>query len=210
MIADVSLWLLYLSSSRCSGRQLTGSLARRVGPSLQRAWEDRVGHDRGGGEIIESFAVQPTPRPEVQGQSDEHPAVLRRSAADGQRCGQLVGKLVESGVGGAPQERVQGGDRGPVAVDPLGHRRGLAVPAEILEQHAPEPVGRLVVCQRGGQVGQRGTQPQRGARTPRPAVAGCIEEAAGRVGAYFGTFFDAIQRVFLTPAELRLTDTTST
>jgi hypothetical protein len=30
------------------------------------------------------------------------------------------------------------------------------------------------------------------------------------VGAYFGTFFDAIQRVFLTPAELRLTDTTST
>jgi hypothetical protein len=32
------------------------------------------------------------------------------------------------------------------------------------------------------------------------------EEAVGRVGAYFGTYFDAIQRVFLTPDELRLTD----
>ena len=32
------------------------------------------------------------------------------------------------------------------------------------------------------------------------------EEAVGRVGAYFRTYFDAIQRVFLTPDELRLTD----
>jgi hypothetical protein len=32
------------------------------------------------------------------------------------------------------------------------------------------------------------------------------EEAVGRVGAYFGTYFDAIQRVFLAPDELRLTD----
>jgi hypothetical protein len=32
------------------------------------------------------------------------------------------------------------------------------------------------------------------------------EEAVGRVGAYFGTYFDPIQRVFLTPAELHRTD----
>jgi hypothetical protein len=32
------------------------------------------------------------------------------------------------------------------------------------------------------------------------------EEAVDRVGAYFRTYFDAIQRVFLTPDELRLTD----
>jgi hypothetical protein len=35
----------------------------------------------------------------------------------------------------------------------------------------------------------------------------CPDEAAvGRVGAYFGTYFDPIQRVFLTPAELHRTD----
>jgi hypothetical protein len=38
------------------------------------------------------------------------------------------------------------------------------------------------------------------------ALACPDEEAVGRVGAYFGTFFDAIQRVFLAPDELRLTD----
>ena len=32
------------------------------------------------------------------------------------------------------------------------------------------------------------------------------EEAVDRVGASFRTYFDAIQRVFLTPDELRLTD----
>ena len=35
--------------------------------SVQLAWDDCVGHDPGGGGVIESFAVQPAPRPEVQG-----------------------------------------------------------------------------------------------------------------------------------------------
>jgi hypothetical protein len=45
--------------------------------------------------------------------------VLSRSAVGGQRCGELVGELVEAGVGGALQELVEGGDPGPVALDPL-------------------------------------------------------------------------------------------
>ena len=78
-----------------------------------------------------------------------------RSAVGGQRCGELVGKLVEPGVGGALQEFVEGGDRGPVPLDPLRHRRGLPIPAVVAKQGGAEPVGGLVVGQRGSQVGQR-------------------------------------------------------
>jgi len=34
----------------------------------------------------------------------------------------------------------------------------------------------------------------------------CPKKRRSPRGAYFGTYFDAIQRVFLTPDELRLTD----
>ena len=80
---------------------------------------DRVGHDRDGGGIVETLPVQPAPRPEVQGQPHKRAGVLSRSAVGGQRCGELVGELVEAGVGGALQELVEGGDPGPVALDPL-------------------------------------------------------------------------------------------
>jgi hypothetical protein len=44
---------------------------------------------------------------------------------------------------------------GPRALHPLGHGRGLSIPAVLPEQHGAQPVDGLVVCQRVGQVGQR-------------------------------------------------------
>jgi hypothetical protein len=44
---------------------------------------------------------------------------LLATHSGGQRCGELVDELVKAGVGSAFPELVEGGDRGPVALDPL-------------------------------------------------------------------------------------------
>jgi hypothetical protein len=55
------------------------------------------------------------------------------------------------GAGVRRGRRPRPGHAGP----PLRHRRGLPIPAVVAKQGGVEPVSGQVVCQRGGQVGQR-------------------------------------------------------